>query len=521
MPNPPEGLRAWGPWLALVAVLGVVLLPLLLVEIPALNDYPNHIAGLHVLSSRDSDPALSGHYGVEWTLQPNLASQLIAAPLLHSFSAYEVGRLLVALALALPLMGTFLLYWALHGRFDYWPVAASLFLYNHVLAIGVLNYVIAMGLMLIGLAAWLRLKPKLPWAALSVGVVTGLALYVAHLFAFACYALAILLHAFWQAREVPWSERRRKIGLVLFALLPAIPPAVLMLTIPVKFSGGYTSYGGIEEKLVALLTPTLLYGTALDYVIFAVVYLGLVRLFVSRQLVVVREMRLVLLGLVVAAVLMPNYLGGLWPVDWRLPALIALMLIAATRLQPRSPAVPRLIAGVAIVLLLCRVWSVGTHWRAFDAHYAEFRHAAQALPSGARLLTVENGPDATRPAGFIRYPYVHISALAVIERSAFVPTLFTISGPVHARERNRGLNAPSGVPLPAPLLLPAADAAEAGKLGQLVGDKGMPYFWAAWPRHFDHVVWLHYGAGAAGVPEGYLVPVSEGSFFTLYRVTGG
>lgn len=510
-----------GPWLALLGVLSVVLLPLFLVEIPAVYDYPNHIAGLHVLTRHGADAALSRNYTIEWALQPNLASQLLALPLGGLFSAYQIGRMLLALALALPLLGTFLLYRVLHGRFGYWPAVASLFLYNHVLAIGTLNYVIAKGLALLGLAAWLWLRPRLPWAALFVGMSTALALYVAHLFAFACYSLAVLLHAAWQARELPRSQTPRKLGGVLFACLPMLLPAILALAVGVQFSGDYTAYGGVGAKFVALLSPVLFFGTAADYLTFAVVCVGLVRLFFSRQLVVVREMRLVLLGLAVVAILMPSYLGSIWAADWRLPALLAFMLVAATRLQPRSPIAPRLIAATVIILLLVRVWSVGTHWQALDAHYAEFRSAAQALPRGARLLTVENGPDAPRPANYFRYAHVHMSALAVIERGAFVPTLFTFSGPIKASAENRLLNAPSGGPLSPAALRQGADPAEAGKLGQMIGSGGTPYYWAGWPRHFDYVIWLHYGAGAAGVPEGRLVPLAEGSFFTLYRVIKG
>ena len=67
----------------LVAALVVVglLLPLFVVEIPPVLDYPNHLARLWLLSMSPPDPILSSMYAPDWHLLPNLAIDATAHPL--------------------------------------------------------------------------------------------------------------------------------------------------------------------------------------------------------------------------------------------------------------------------------------------------------------------------------------------------------------------------------------------------------------------------------------------------------
>ena len=61
-------LRPWS-WLAA--------LPLFVVEIPPILDYPNHLARLWLLSMSPPDPILSSMYAPDWHLLPNLAIDAI------------------------------------------------------------------------------------------------------------------------------------------------------------------------------------------------------------------------------------------------------------------------------------------------------------------------------------------------------------------------------------------------------------------------------------------------------------
>jgi hypothetical protein len=90
-------------WPAAVFGLCVVLLaPLLIVDVPPLLDYPNHLARVFVLASLPRDPTLARFYTAHWSIIPNLSLDLAGPPLLHILPVHVVGRLLIAAAVLLP-----------------------------------------------------------------------------------------------------------------------------------------------------------------------------------------------------------------------------------------------------------------------------------------------------------------------------------------------------------------------------------------------------------------------------------
>jgi hypothetical protein len=405
-----------------------------------------------------------------------------------------------------------------HGHLDYWPLLATLFLYNSILAVGALNYVIGMGLALLGFALWLGLGRRRLGLAVLVGTAVSMALYFAHLVAFAAYGLMVMLSALSQAHAARSAGTRRSLTIVLLAASQLVPAGILAITVTTRFPGSLTSYGGVRDKLVALASPTLFYAEKIDFITFAAVALGLIWLLASRRLSFARELRLSIVGLAIVAAAMPSYLNGIYAVDRRLPPLVVFLLIAATRLEPGSPTVARCVAAGLIVLLSWRLWGVAERWQTIDAQYGEYRRATVGLPAGARLLMVENRVDAGRPADLLRYAHVHLAALSVIERAAFVPSLFTYTGPVFAGKRTARIDAPATQPLSPEDLRRGAGVSEGTKLGGPIGRLGQPYYWANWPQNYDYVVWLHYGAGARGLPEAHLAPQASGSFFDIFRV---
>jgi hypothetical protein len=89
-----EGFSLAGP--ATLATIIIVLLPLALVAIPPLTDYPNHLARMHIIATLDRDPMLSQFYRIDWALIPNLMMDLVVPPLARLIGVYEAGRLFVA-----------------------------------------------------------------------------------------------------------------------------------------------------------------------------------------------------------------------------------------------------------------------------------------------------------------------------------------------------------------------------------------------------------------------------------------
>ena len=58
-------------------MLTMLLVPVLLVEVPPILDYPNHLARCYVLAFGGTDPILQQMVTANWRLIPNLAVDLV------------------------------------------------------------------------------------------------------------------------------------------------------------------------------------------------------------------------------------------------------------------------------------------------------------------------------------------------------------------------------------------------------------------------------------------------------------
>src|SRR5690242_15542579 len=92
-------------WLLAAGLLAIVLaVPLGLVDVPPVLDYPNHLARYFVLAHPD-DPVTSQMYAVRWGILPNLGMDVIGAAVLRTTDVHVGGRLLLALSLFAPVIG--------------------------------------------------------------------------------------------------------------------------------------------------------------------------------------------------------------------------------------------------------------------------------------------------------------------------------------------------------------------------------------------------------------------------------
>ena len=99
--------------IALTALL--LLAPLLLVDVPPLLDYPNHLARLYLLAHGSDIPSLAPLFTPHWAIIPNLAVDL-AYPLLTLLPVHIAGRLILASLLLLQFTGVLALNRSAWGR---------------------------------------------------------------------------------------------------------------------------------------------------------------------------------------------------------------------------------------------------------------------------------------------------------------------------------------------------------------------------------------------------------------------
>ena len=79
------------------AVLGLVLLPLLLVDVPALVDYPNPLARIRIPAPPHASPDLQAIYPADWAFLPNLAMDALVPLVLRVTGVIWGGKLFIAL----------------------------------------------------------------------------------------------------------------------------------------------------------------------------------------------------------------------------------------------------------------------------------------------------------------------------------------------------------------------------------------------------------------------------------------
>jgi hypothetical protein len=181
---------------------------------------------------------------------------------------------------------------------------------------------------------------------------------------------------------------------------------------------------------------------------------------------------------------------------------------------------PRLlvtVGTVAMLLFAVRIYDISQEWRRVGQHFTEFRVALKVIEPGAAILPVQK-QNVPVPEGETRFDhaYWHMPVLAVIDRSAYVPTLFTdpTKQPVRAAPKRESMDSYFGAPIELPLLVDSADGGNA-----VAGGVGMQPFWQDWPKRYDYVVITHFGEKGNPLPD-LLIPVHEGSFFDIYRIDG-
>ena len=526
---PPSSASAGGTLRLLAASLVLVpltLSPLLWASVPPLVDYPNHLTRMWILAQNGAVPELAQNYVVAWRLLPNLAMDLVVPALAQIMPLEIAGRLFIALTMLSLLAGTMTLHRALHGRLSAWPLSALLFLYNAALFWGFLNCLFGIGMFLLAFGGWIssrgwRARPRI----VTFSAVASL-LLILHLFAFCLYALAVGTY------EIGLWLRERQVSLRGFLTLCAaglqfVPGSMLWLASLWNFRASYTRYGDLAAKAYAMQAPFTFGPTVIPLdravLIFSLGFLMVA--IIARVLKPVPEMRLPLIAMVLAAAAMPTWLSSSWLSDIRLPVALPFVLIASTRLDAARFRAAVWFAALAVVLLSVRVWAVSETWRDLDRRFAEFRSASQAIAPGARLLIVGDEPTDGRP--FEGVPdflarqrdqmFSNLAALAVIDRAAFIPSLFTGAAPVRPAPRNAGLFHTQTELLSPELLARSMTPEQMASLDVGPNFLGELPYWGVWPKNFDFVVWIDFGE----TPTPELTPlrlVASGSFFRLYRV---
>ena len=515
-----QRLTAWQAVAFYVVMTAIVLYPVFSVQIPALGDYLNHLARMHILSDIGHSEPLKRFYQVQWQAIPYLAMDASFVVLDHVATIYDAGRIFIGICIILPVLSVAMLHFAVYRRLSLVPATAFLFCYNGLLSWGLLNYLPALCLAVMLFACWIGSAGWPRWPRATLFSMLALALYLSHLVAFGAYCLTVggfELGRAWRTGFRPW----RGIAADWFAAaLQGVPAIVLALNVNMErpFVGAVpTYYGNFETKLYALLSPVWFLNDHVNNILLAIFVLFILNFgLLTTRLRLSPAVFPAILAVSAVAVCMPNMLLGTFGMDFRLPLLVVLLLIGATNTTERVGRVLGCsVLGGLLALSTLRSADIATALRKVDGQIAEVRQVVGTMPRGMRMLVV----DTSLPRLSMVPPWAtrHIAMAAVIDRDAFVPYLFTNFTTVRPTPELRDSSTPTGVALSLPDLVDGLGRRD-GPAGATKGDGlGKRIYWFGWEDKFDYVLIQHFGNRPATLPAN-LRQVATSSVADLYRI---
>src|SRR6266404_2778575 len=391
--------------------------PVLLVEIPAMVDYVNHLARMHLLVDADAGRSNPG-YEIDWRLYPNLAVDIIVPVLARFVSVETAARLFLLASQTLVVSGAIALEIAVRGCHQISGFAALIALYTLPFLWGLLNFEFGCGVALWAIASWIHYRAR-PWPvriALHTGFVV--LLFVAHLFALGIYGLTI--GCYEASRIAGYRQAARTFAVMAF------PVVVLYLCL--IWSGGevgkpvFDWWFGLKLMwpLLVMNGYNITLSIALALTIAALlVFLGYHRVFgLTRQAIFIGS------GFLIAYLLMPTRLFDSAYSEVRLiPAIMAILPAFLTVSWP-SRSVQSVAALVAVTVILINAASIASVWSAYRSDYAEIIESFRLLPPGSTILTARSDASAVG----MDAPMYYAPTLAAHYATAFVPSLYTLAG---------------------------------------------------------------------------------------------
>lgn len=485
----------------------VSFLPVLLTPIPAMVDYPNHLARMSILS-QNGTPGANPYYEVAWAFYPNLGMDLLVPQLARLMSVENATRLFLLLSQLLIVAGALLLERVRKGYVHLAGFAGLAFLYCLPFSWGFVNFEFGLGLALSGIAFYLMLAES-SWPlrfAANAGFVA--ALYAAHFFSLGIYGATLGLYELWRIyhRRIAYSVAAARLGALAL-------PALVLFGIMHMSAGSIGSEGTSWFLAFKPIWPLrIMNGYNLTVSAATGLALMISLFFAARRGVLKLEPAGIWLatGFALLYLVIPSKLFGTSFVDLRMIPAAALILPAFCSLSLPSRAL-RMAALAAISgITLVNLAVVLSVWLPYRADYAAIVESFHKIDRGSRVLVGSTDDNGDPPfTDLTSYPMYYAPTLAVHYANAFVPNLFTEAGkqPVRAREAVRRLAIPYGGPVPSGLLTAIATS-------QSPAD--VPPFVRTWYQDFDYLYVL--GSPAANPLPDLLDVLDASDRFVLYKI---
>jgi hypothetical protein len=502
-------------------------LPVLLTPIPAMVDYPNHLARMYILSENGT-PDANPYYDVAWALYHNLAMDLLIPPLARLISVETATRLFLLLSQFLIVGGALLLERVVKGRVHLAGFAALMVLYCLPFSWGFVNFEFGLGAALWCIAVYLMLVERAWPLRFLVNAVFVAALFTAHFFALGIYGATLGLYELWRACDRRSCDRRscdrqacdrqacdRKVSyreavgrLVMLAI-----PVVVLFGLMQWTAGSIGSDGttwALEFKPVwpfrimngYSMTVSAATGLALMASLFLAARRGVLKLEPSGIWLAI--------GFAALYLAIPSSLLGTSFADLRVIPAAVLIVPAFTSLSLPSRRWTMVALAAVTGITLANLAVVYVVWLSYRADYAAIIASFHKIDRGSLVLVGGSGDGDDPPfKELTRYPMFYAPTLAVHYANAFVPNLFTAVGkqPVQPRASVQRLAIPYGGPMPMRVLTAIATGWTSPDL---------PSFIRTWHRDYDYLYVV--GPHAVNPLPDILEEVDSSARFVLYKI---
>ncbi len=489
---------------------GVVTLFIILWPLGVGRDYMNHLARTHIEGHLAGDPILQQYFALSFDFIPDLTMDLIVPWLSHLIGTYPAGAVTVWMAFLLPPLAGLALAKTLHGRVTWLSLLGFLTVFNVSMDWGLINYAASSGLGLFAFVLWIRMAPGAVRTAVFLPL--GLFLAINHAIAFLMFGF---LAAAWELASFARGERGHRVQFVTRAILfdlSATLGGLIYIYLATQGADDLprntAEFFSLEQKAYALSAGSEFYnrplGLGVAFIVIAMMGLALRRGWFQFA----PKMGWISAGFLALVLLMPTSVMGIWGLHLRFTGILLILVAASVQPAPDFLTGPsQLYRPVFAVLMLATLVNGGLQMARVHGDAQSIRTVFEQVPRGAKLLSAYSEDGATYEVA------MNASAMAVIDRSAYVPGLFTNTSPVDIQPDMAKLHLPQSIPLEpeylrrlAPLELPPSEN----------GYWSLSYA-RGWPQHWDYVALFrkHGGQGLTDLP---VCEIAASEQLILYKV---
>lgn len=406
-------------------VTALAILPVFLVQLPAMNDYPGHLARMYLLASIGTPNQNPYYYFYLPFFYPNLAMDIVVPVLARFMDVAIATKTFLILSQILVVSGASSLELVIKRRHEFAGLTGAAVLYCMPFGWGFLNFEFGVGLALWGLTSWFAFENKDAATRLAVHAFFCCSLFVCHLVAFGLYGAALLFYELWRAFEpnVDWKKSAKNLAILA-------SPAVFILGYYVAFTANIAK-GGIEwsvsTKLLTILHSLNGYSAYLSLANILVLVILIYFMVKERCLSIVPRGKWIAVGFLILILVMPFHLFGGDFGEVRIAIGGLLILPAFLMFRPTNQ-----FFRFAPLLALCLITFVNAGhiaslWLAYRPEYATLQESFKKIKSDSFVLVAYANFETDR-FDKTKTPIMTATALAAHYSNAFVSTLITIPG---------------------------------------------------------------------------------------------